>query len=526
MLASFTQKLKPKLASISANASDEFLRAVVDACASNVAVLDEAGVILYSSRAWQDFELESALNIGKHETALHSFETCERLGLAEGESKKRTTLSDDLRRILFGTEKEFHHGYVHPGSHQPEFLMHAARLNIPGPTFRVLMTHESLPAPQTTVSANKERLRQLFDNHNIMAWEAEGTRFTSVSDQAFRMLGYSVDEWCQKNFLSTHLHPDDRERVLASFRNKDRVNEYLDLTFRMVALDGRVVWFQSLVSFEFQEKQPLKSRGFITDISERKQAEEALRDLSGRLITAQEEERRRIARELHDDVNQRMAVLSIEIDQLGRELPGSRKALEQYRKLQLHAQEISTDIHRLSYQLHPSKLDHLGLSPAVKSLCRELSENGSLDVAFQERGVPTDLPQDITLCLFRVAQESLRNSARHSGSQTAQVLLSRVNNEIRLTVSDQGRGFDTNSELMKKGLGFISMQERLKIVGGEIKIFSTAFRGTRIEVSVPLKKQVSSRQDPNHLASYLEPERTSGLRPTSSNSPLIELEEI
>jgi signal transduction histidine kinase len=216
----------------------------------------------------------------------------------------------------------------------------------------------------------------------------------------------------------------------------------------------------------------------------------------------------------------------MEIEQLGRELPGSRKAIEQYRRLQLHAQEISTDIHRLSYRLHPSKLDHLGLGSAVKSLCRELSENGTLDVAFQERGLPRDLPQDITLCLFRVAQESLRNCAKHSGSQTAQVLLSRINNAIRLTVSDQGRGFDTNSDLMKRGLGFISMQERLKIVGGEIKIFSTAFRGTRIEVCVPLKKQIGSRQDPNHVASYLESETTSRLRPISSNSPLIELEEI
>lgn len=225
----------------------------------------------------------------------------------------------------------------------------------------------------------------------------------------------------------------------------------------------------------------------VADITESRRAEEALRHLSGRLINAQEEERSRVARELHDDLSQRMAVLSIGLEQIGQQVTGATNNLQgRIQELQTQAQDVATEIHRLSYQLHPSKLDHLGLASAVKSFCEEVAAHHDLSIEFRQNGFPAPLPQDVTLCVFRIVQESLHNVARHSGARGAQVVLEKTDQEVRLSVSDLGCGFDTNSSKMTSGLGFIGMRERLRLVGGQVSIRSRPFHGTQIEVSVPL----------------------------------------
>jgi len=374
--------------------------------------------------------------------------------------------------------------------------MHAARLNLPGLTFRVLITHEDMPVAQEEVKRSEKRLTQLLETTKILTWEADvrDLRFTQVSAQAVKMFGYPANTWCEPNFLASRIHPDDRQRVITAYRNETQVKEHFDLTFRMLAADGRVLWVQNLVSVTADNGKPTRMHGFLIDISDRKRAEESLKHLSRRLIAAQEEERKRVARELHDDLNQRMAVMSIELEQLGqgKQLPASfRKNIQ---KLQSQAQEISSDIHRLSYKLHPAKLDHLGLAAAVKGLCDELpvAPNGKPRAHFHQSGFPADIPKDAALCIFRIAQEVLRNCVKHSGAESAQVVLTKTDRAIRLSVSDNGCGFDTESDLMEKGLGFISMKERLRIVGGEIKICSQPLHGTRIDVSVPLNSEAES----------------------------------
>ncbi|HET8782620.1 MAG TPA: ATP-binding protein, partial [Pyrinomonadaceae bacterium] len=168
---------------------------------------------------------------------------------------------------------------------------------------------------------------------------------------------------------------------------------------------------------------------------------------------------------------------------------GLRRSVQ---RLQDLAQEIAAEIHRLSYKLHPSKLDHLGLVAAVKSLCAELSESGKLNVEFQQTGFPFTLDRDTTLCLFRIAQEGLRNCVKHSRAESARVVLTRTRNAVRLLVSDNGCGFNTKTALVDKGLGFLSMKERLHILGGEMNVYSRPLHGTRLEVSVPLKLDPNS----------------------------------
>ena len=253
-----------------------------------------------------------------------------------------------------------------------------------------------------------------------------------------------------------------------------------------------MVWIQNVVSVEPGNGGLHKLHGFMIDISHRKRAEEALKDVGGRLIAAQEEERRRVARDLHDDFNQRLALLSIQLERLKTNVATSQELGHQFQLLQAQTQEISVDIHRLAYKLHPSKLDHLGLAAALRGLCHEISESRKLKVQFQESGFVSVPPQEITLCLFRIAQEGLRNCVKHSGADSVRVVLAKTKNAIRLSVSDNGCGFDTRSGLMDQGLGFISIKERLHLLGGEMIVYSKPLRGTRLEVSVPLIRKLET----------------------------------
>lgn len=225
----------------------------------------------------------------------------------------------------------------------------------------------------------------------------------------------------------------------------------------------------------------------VIDLTDRRRAEDDLRTsqkelqaLTRRLLEAQETERRRIARELHDDVNQSLALLSVEMDLLAAGgTPG--EAVGRVRELSARVKELSSSVHGLSHQLHPSKLEQLGLVAAVRGLCRELAHD--LEVKFTHHGLPAVVPADTALCLYRIVQESLRNVTRHSGTRHAAVELSGAANEIRLRVADDGDGFDPAT--VTGGLGLVGMRERLYLVGGRLAIDSRPGTGTRIEARVP-----------------------------------------
>jgi signal transduction histidine kinase len=348
-----------------ANRREAFLKTIVEACAANVAVLDEQGEILYVSKSWRLSTEKHCLPTGRQPLDPNYLERWNSANLAPSDSA--SALAHDIQDIIDGKVKEFHNEYWRPGlTGSRWFVVHATRLQLPG------------------------------------------------SDGAFRVL----------------VNSEDTTRT--------------------------------------------------------RQAEEALRALGGRLITAQEEERSRVARELHDDLNQRMALLSIELEQLSQRVPAAQDDFrESIQNVWARAQEISAEIHRVSYQLHPSKLDHLGLVAATRSLCNELAKHHEIEIAFREKGCDGPLPKEITLCLFRIVQEALRNVIKHSGARKATVILAGSADVIRLSISDTGRGFDSGALEAKSGLGLISMRERLRSVGGVISIHSTD-RGTKIEVAVPV----------------------------------------
>jgi len=216
------------------------------------------------------------------------------------------------------------------------------------------------------------------------------------------------------------------------------------------------------------------------------QLEKARRELSGRLIRAQEVERSRIGRELHDDLSQQVALLAFGLSQLSKRLPTHKLRVEVLRLLE-GTKRLSDDVHRLSHELHSSVLDHLGLVAAAQSLCDEVSRQQKVFVRFLETNFPSDVSQEVSLCLFRILQEALNNISKHSHASFAHVVLMGTPEGVLLTARDDGIGFDPNDKRNRCGLGLLSMSERLCLVGGSLVIDSAPSCGTTVKVWVPTK---------------------------------------
>jgi signal transduction histidine kinase len=287
--------------------------------------------------------------------------------------------------------------------------------------------------------------------------------------------------------FSTCVHPDDRE----AYTNPETVltpgNPTYQTSYRVLCPDGGVIWLEARGYAEFNHKgKMLRIIGMVVDVTERRRAERELLELSGRLMRAQEDERTRIARELHDDLNQRMALLQIHLEHLGQDKRVSSETRQQLHNIRNSCDEVSSNLRNLSHQLHPYKLDLLGLAAALGSFCEEFSRQHNLQIQFIHQDVPNQIPKDVALSLFRIVQEALRNVVKHSGAAEARVELIHHDGQIELCISDSGVGFRPDNVTAEAGLGLISMRERLRLVRGHLYVQSEPSRGTRIRARVPL----------------------------------------
>jgi signal transduction histidine kinase len=212
--------------------------------------------------------------------------------------------------------------------------------------------------------------------------------------------------------------------------------------------------------------------------------------MTRKLIDSQEQERSRIGRELHDDINQRLAMLSVEMEQLLENPSEIETRLQQFRR---EIGEISTDVQGLSHDLHSSKLEYLGVIAGMKSWCGEIKERHKTVVAFRS-DLPGNLPLDVGLPLFRVLQEAVSNSIKHSGEKRVEVQLREDSGVIHLIVRDSGKGFDVETAMRGKGLGLTSMRERVRLINGTLAVESRPMTGTTIHVRVPLRSRNSSER--------------------------------
>jgi signal transduction histidine kinase len=223
-------------------------------------------------------------------------------------------------------------------------------------------------------------------------------------------------------------------------------------------------------------------------MTEARHTQESLRQMGCNLIKAQEQERARIGRELHDDINQRLALLAIKLGQLQAHPAEVASRVQQIRE---ETDEISRDVQSLSHDLHPSKLEYLGVVAGMRSWCNEFAERQGMEIDF-ETDVSSRIPAEVGVCLFRVLQEALHNAAKHSGVKRFDVQLWRTSRDVHLTIRDLGSGFDTEAAMKGRGLGITSMQERLKLVKGELTITSHPKSGTSIHARVPLELEDQS----------------------------------
>jgi len=225
-----------------------------------------------------------------------------------------------------------------------------------------------------------------------------------------------------------------------------------------------------------------------------KNRERAQGQLSGLLINSQEKERRRLAAELHDDFSQRLALLTLGLENAADALQDSPlNARQQLNELIISASEIGADIHTVSHRLHSATLENLGLVPGIGALCEEFNHRHGIEIDFLSENIPKGVRSEVALCLFRIVQEALQNLRKHSSALKGEVRLRRIGNKILVSIRDEGKGFDArvSGEL---GLGLRSMRERAHLVGGHLKIYSEPGKGTKIEATVPLQLATDQSQ--------------------------------
>jgi PAS domain S-box-containing protein len=341
------------------------------------------------------------------------------------------------------------------------------------------------------VDALKEseaRFRQMADAAPVMIWAAGPDKGTTYYNRPWlEFTGRPLDRELGDGWAEG-VHPDDRRRCLEVYAAGFDSRRPFEMAYRLRRHDGEYRWVQDRGVPRFTpDGEFVGYIGVCSDVTDRRRAEEGLRALPGRLLEAQETERRRIARELHDDLNQSLALLAVEIDALVQTPPASRAELAaRMGEVAAQVKDLSTAVHDLSHELHPSKLEHLGLVASVRALCRDVSLAHGLEVTFTHFPDPGTVPPETSHCLYRLVQEALRNVVKHSGCRHASVDLSATAGAIHLSVEDDGVGFDPGPGGHTGGLGLVSMRERLHLIGGTIAIDSRPGEGTRIDIHAPV----------------------------------------
>jgi PAS domain S-box-containing protein len=380
--------------------------------------------------------------------------------------------------------------FIAPGPHINVFSLQMFLFFMAAP-FMVLaaLAEETKDAEQALRLRDKElNDAQRVARTGSWKWDAISDTVT-WSAELYRLAGYDPELPApsfkeHKQFFT----PESWSRLKEGIKRALETGVPYQLDLEAIHSDGTRFWLTARGEAVMDGSgRPLCLRGTTQDITERKQSEAALVAMSGRLITAQEEERSRIARELHDDLSQRLALLQISLQQFKQSMPGLSSSAEQHlRSIEELANELSSDLHSLSHELHPAKLETLGLVASLQGLCNEFSAQHELAVRFVHSNTPEQIPKDVTLCLFRITQEALHNVVKHSGAAEATVELSGRADEISLCIRDSGQGFEVDSVEGVSGLGLNSLRERVRLVRGQLSIESKPSQGTRIYVRIPL----------------------------------------
>ncbi len=328
----------------------------------------------------------------------------------------------------------------------------------------------------------------MVDCAPVMIWISDHNKHcTYFNKQWLEFTGRTLEQELG-NGWSEGVYLEDLQDCLETYGKAFDAREKFKMSYRLRRYVGEYRWIFDSGNPQYNLDGTFTGYiGSCIDITEIKLAKKALHEVTGRVIQAQEQERKRIGRELHDDFSQRVALIGVELQLLAEK----QKSLgsdfrEPVINLQKKVESLSSDLHGLSYRLHPAKLDQLGLLPTVKGHIREMKKMYGFTVELAEESFPKPLPGNIAICLFRIMQEALWNAKKYSQVTHAVVELTGKSHKVSLKVCDSGVGFDKPSIQSTAGIGFVSMEERARLVGGTLSICSRPGEGTRVEVDVPL----------------------------------------
>lgn len=363
---------------------------------------------------------------------------------------------------------------------------------------------------EAVLRESEERFRVMADSTPSLIWMCDKQgKITYLNEQFLAFTGPETYAGYGDTWIA-FVHRDDVKKVLDELWQALKNQKPFSRGYRLHRSDGVYRWMFDVASPRVNGDGTFVGFiGSVIDVTDQKLAQQALTQISGRLIEAQEKERTRIARDLHDDICQRLALLSMELEQAERDSKGGVSATKNLEEIRKHCCEIAGDVQSLSHQLHSSKLDLLGIAAAIQGFCREIGKQHNVTVDFTNSNVPRQMPKDISLCLFRVAQESLHNAIKYSGTDQFKVHLSATAEEVYLQVTDGGAGFDVEETKRNRGLGLVSMRERVDLVHGRLAVESKPGTGTKVIAVVPLA------DENGHIPENETAKETASLRETS-----------
>jgi len=336
---------------------------------------------------------------------------------------------------------------------------------------------------------SETKFRRVFQEAGIgMLIGTLDGHFIAANPAFCEMVGYSEEELFDRTARSI-IHPDDLQYMEQRLKSAvDDGAKFYQVEFRLVRKNRSVVWTENTASLVRNPDGTLQYLvSGVVNITGRKEAEMAAANLGGRLIQAQEDERLHFAREIHDNIGQQAAVISLGLSELRRSSDSKETREKSIQNLQSGMLVLSEDLHRLSHQLHSPKLEYIGLVPAINTL-REAYEKQGVEFDFTHQDVPRDLPWKVAVSVFRIIQEAVQNTVKYSGVRKVDVHLNGSLAEISLFVHDSGVGFDVEKAKWKGGIGLVGMEERVKLLGGTISITSGRTSGTSISVRIPVRE--------------------------------------
>jgi PAS domain S-box-containing protein len=341
---------------------------------------------------------------------------------------------------------------------------------------------------EESLQESEVRFRTMANTAPVMIWMSDTDKLCTFFNKSWLdFTGRTLEQELGDGWTAG-VHLEDFDHCLETYVGSFDARREFSMDYRLRRSDGEYRWVMDNGVPRFASNGTfLGYIGSAIDITERRLAEEKARDLSGRLIHAQEAERTRLARELHDDLSQSLALLSVELEMFGQSPPSERGQISsRMQEFSAQVKKLSSEVHRLSHELHPAKLEQLGLVAAVRGFCKEFAVAHEMAIEFADHSVPRVVPRDTALCLYRIAQEALHNVVKHSGGTAARIELAMEGSELRLAITDDGVGFDPETMRANGSLGLVSMAERARFVQGRLSIESHSGKGTRVEVRVPI----------------------------------------